>query len=45
MIVRREKIYTKKDGNFINTIKRTSYWLFGIIPLFFDNEIIYRTLR
>ena len=44
MIVRREKIYTKKDGNFTNTIKRTSYWLFGIIPLFLDNEIMHRRL-
>lgn len=42
MIIKREKILTKKDGIRINVIKRTSWWLFGIIPLFINNKIIAR---
>ena len=31
MIIKREKIYTKKDGIHSNVIKRTSWWLFDIV--------------
>ena len=42
MIIKREKIYTKKDGIYRNVIKRTSWWLFGIVPLFVSNKVIAR---
>ena len=44
MIVKREKYYQKKDGIYRNKIKRVSYWLFGIIPLYFNNTIYERKL-
>ena len=42
MIIKREKIYTKRDGFYTNTIRSTSWWLFGIIPIFIYKEIIGR---
>lgn len=45
MIVKREKYYTKRFGK-IGTYykkqqrKRTSFWLFGIIPLYIKDEVI-----
>lgn len=40
MIVKREKIYWKNSGIYRDMIKRTSWWLFGIIPIFINHEII-----
>lgn len=47
MIVKREKYYTKHwhDGNSIHDYhsqkrKCTSYWLFGIIPVFINIEVL-----
>lgn len=42
MIVCREKIYTKHVSIYREVRKRTSYWLFGIIPLYVKNEILNR---
>lgn len=42
MIIKREKIFKKKAGIFNDTYKRTSYWLFGIIPLYINNQFICR---
>ena len=42
MIIKREKFFTKKEGIFTDTYKKTSYWLFGIIPLYIKNEFIAR---
>jgi hypothetical protein len=42
MIVERERIYKKKDGVYTNIIRSTSWWLFGIIPLYIRKEIIKR---
>ena len=42
MIIKREKIYIKKDGIFHNVIKCNSYWLLGFIPLFVNHTIIDR---
>ena len=44
MIVKREKYYVKYLGKYAykmskQFIKRTSYWLFGIIPLYIKNEV------
>ena len=44
MIVERERVYDKKDGVWTNTIKSTSWWLFGVIPLYIRKEIIRRRL-
>lgn len=41
MVVKREKIYKKKRSIYIDIYKRTSYWLFGIIPIFIKNEIVH----
>lgn len=46
MIVKREKYYTKRFGKIGNTYykqqqrKRTSFWLFGIVPLYIKDEVI-----
>ena len=41
MIIKKEKLIDKRvDAMKRLTIKRTSYWLFGIIPLYIQNEII-----
>lgn len=40
MIVKRERIYIKKQGIYLNQIKRTIYLLFGFIPVFIKHEII-----
>jgi len=47
MIVKREKYYTKywNTGNSIydhhsQKRKRTTYWLFGIIPVFINIEVL-----
>ena len=43
MIVKRENIIRKYKHNSYyrrKVYKRTSYWLFGIIPLYIDNKII-----
>lgn len=40
MIIKREKIVLKNRGIHLDTVKRTSYWLFGLIPLYIDNKII-----
>ena len=46
MIVKREKYYIKKINKIGNTyygsqkIKRTSFWLLGIIPLYIKNEVV-----
>lgn len=47
MIVKREKYYTKSwnVGNLVSdrrsqSRKMTSYWLFGIIPVFISIEIL-----
>lgn len=45
MIIKREKIITKKISIFKETYKRTSYWLFGIIPLYIKDEFIQRSIR
>ena len=42
MIVRREKIYSKKVSFYNETRRQTSYWLLGIIPLYIKNEILRR---
>jgi hypothetical protein len=45
MIIKREKYFTKKInriGDFCydtQYIKQTSFWLFGIIPLYIKNEV------
>lgn len=40
MIVKREKIYKKKRSIYMDTYKKTSYWLLGIIPIFVSHELI-----
>lgn len=41
MIIKREKFIDKKIDHFRRiTIKRTSYWFLGIIPLYIKNDII-----
>lgn len=40
MIVKREKIYIKKQGIYMNQIKRIIYLLFGFIPVFINYKII-----
>ena len=40
MIVKREKIYKKFKPNWRDTVKCTSWWLFGIIPIFINHQII-----
>lgn len=37
MLVRREKIITKSSQG---EYQRTSYWLFGIIPLYICNKLV-----
>ena len=43
MIVKRERIYTKKESIYTYTYKRTSWWLFGVIPVFINNKILGRS--
>ena len=43
MLIKREKIFGKADATHYNTIKRTSYWLLGIIPLYICDKIIGRS--
>ena len=40
MIVKRENIITKCHGT--EYYKRTSYWLFGIIPLYIGEKLLQR---
>lgn len=40
MIIKREKLYRKKHGIYMDTYKRTSYWLLGIIPIYIDNKLL-----
>lgn len=47
MLVKRERYYikrVKKDGYITKVgkqnVKQTSFWLFGVIPLYVKNEII-----
>lgn len=46
MLVKREKYFIKRINKINKTfygeqkIKRTSYWLVGIIPLYIKNEVI-----
>lgn len=47
MLIKRERYYikrVKKDGYITKVgkqnVKQTSFWLFGIIPLYIKNEII-----
>lgn len=42
MIIKREKIYTRKRSIYYETVHRKSWWLLGIIPLFVNNQIISR---
>ena len=42
MIVKREKIILKHYGPATEYYKRTSYWLFGIIPLYIGDNFIKR---
>lgn len=42
MIVKREKVYIRKNGIYREKIYRKSWWLFGIIPIFINDEIIER---
>lgn len=42
MIIKREKIYRKRNGIYNDTVKRTGWWLFGFIPLFINYKIIGR---
>lgn len=38
MIVKRENFYWKNHME----IRRTSWWLLGIIPIFVNNEVVYK---
>ena len=38
MIIKRENIITKDHGT--EWYKRTSYWLFGIIPLYIGEKLL-----
>lgn len=42
MIVKKEKIYKKKNIIHYDVIKCTGWWLFGFIPLFLNYQIIGR---
>ena len=43
MIIRREKIYTKKVSIYREIRKRTLYCLLGIIPLYVNDEVLETT--
>lgn len=42
MVVKREKLYIKRiNGNMqMQKRKKTSFWLFGIIPLYIKDEVL-----
>ena len=42
MIIKREKLIMKHYGPSMETYKRTSYWLFGIIPLYIGDKFLKR---
>lgn len=39
MIIKRETITSKKFGFVRYEVKRTSWWLFGIIPIYIIDEL------
>lgn len=42
MIIKIEKVYTRKSGIYTEKIHRKTWLLLGIVPLFINNKILER---